>query len=65
MLGAGIPLADLLGTVPREGEASLVERLQKMVALCVNSTVRQVIGASEETLPRLRWIVTSFATTFL
>ena len=39
-MGVGIPLSDLLSTIPRPEEASIQERLEKMVNLVVNSTIR-------------------------
>ena len=39
-MGVGIPLPDLLSTVPGPEEASVKERLEKMVNLVVNSTIR-------------------------
>ena len=39
-MGVGIPLADLLCTVPGSEEASAKDRLEKMVNLVVNSTIR-------------------------
>ena len=39
-MGVGIPLPDLLSTVPGPDEASVKERLEKMVNLVVNSTIR-------------------------
>ena len=45
-MGVGIPLSDLLSTIPRIGEASVQERLEKMVNLVVNSTIRFVASDS-------------------
>ena len=39
-MGVGIPLSDLLSTIPSPEEASVRERLEKMVSLVVNSTIR-------------------------
>lgn len=47
-MGIGIPLSDLLSTIPRPEEASIQERLEKMVNLVVNSTIRQVEGGVED-----------------
>jgi len=47
-MGVGIPLADLLCTVPGSEEASAKDRLEKMVNLVVNSTIRQVEAGVEE-----------------
>jgi len=49
-MGVGIPLPDLLSTVPGPEEASVKERLEKMVNLVVNSTIRQVEAGVEEEL---------------
>jgi len=47
-MGVGIPLSDLLSTIPRPEEASIQERLEKMVNLVVNSTIRQVEAGVED-----------------
>ena len=39
-MGVGIPLPDLLSTIPGPEEGSVQERLEKMVNLVVNSTIR-------------------------
>ena len=39
-MGVGIPLPEMLSTVPGPEEASVKERLEKMVNLVVNSTIR-------------------------
>jgi len=47
-MGVGIPLSDLLSTIPPPKEASVQERLEKMVNLVVNSTIRQVEAGVED-----------------
>jgi len=47
-MGVGIPLPEMLSTVPGPEEASVKERLEKMVNLVVNSTIRQVGAGVEE-----------------
>jgi len=47
-MGAGIPLSDLLSTVPGPEEATIKERLGSMVNLVVNSVIRQVEAGAEE-----------------
>ena len=42
-MGVGIPLSDLLSTIPPPKEASVQERLEKMVNLVVNSTIRLLV----------------------
>jgi len=44
----GLPLTDLLATVPTEGEAGIEKRLERVIDLCVSATVRQVIASCEE-----------------
>ena len=44
-LGGGIPLQDLLATVPPAAEAAAGERLVKVATLCINAAVRQLEGA--------------------
>ena len=39
-MGVGIPLPDLLSTIPGPEEGSVQERLEKMVNLVVNSAIR-------------------------
>merc|ERR1719266_2023829 len=56
-MGVGIPLPDLLSTVPGPDEASVKERLEKMVNLVVNSTFRQVEAGVEEELLGLEKMV--------
>ena len=46
--GGGIPLEDLLATVPPSNEASVQERLAKVVQLALASTVRGVVATMEE-----------------
>jgi len=41
-MGGNIPLGDLLATVPSDKEATVEQRLDKLVSLCVNCTIRQV-----------------------
>jgi len=44
----GIPLEDLLATVPSSSEATVEERLSKVVQLALSSTVRGVVASLEE-----------------
>jgi len=46
--GGGIPLEDLLATVPPSSEATTEERLAKVVQLALASTVRGVVDSLEE-----------------
>ena len=46
--GGGIPLEDLLATVPPSSEATTEERLTKVVQLALASTVRGVVASLEE-----------------
>jgi len=46
--GGGIPLEDLLATVPPSSEATTEERLAKVVQLALASTVRGVVASLEE-----------------
>jgi len=46
--GGGIPLEDLLATVPDKNEASMQDRLAKMAQLVLVSTVRGVVGGLAE-----------------